>query len=147
MTLKGRIQPDHIPVNKYELLVSGFVPLLFTQISGIEEEIDTVELPDRTRASGGNTQPFDFTAMQPMHHTAEVAVMEAWLEENKDPISATAKKTATLVHLSGTGTTIRSYTLTGVWPSKRKLPDLDFENEGEMALIEWTLNADSALPI
>ena len=147
MGIKGTINPDHIPSNKYQLIVVGLPPILFTAISGIEEEIDVVDLPDRTRASGGNTQPVEFTAMQPMHHTVEYLVMEAWFEENKDPISITAKKLATLVHQSGRGTTIRSYTITGLWPSKRKLPDLDFENEGEMAQVEWTLQADSLLPI
>jgi hypothetical protein len=147
MGIKGTLNPDHIPVNKYTFAVVGLLPLVFTQISGLEEEIDVVDLPDRTRASGGNTQPVEFTVMQPAWHTAEVLAMEVWFEEGKDPISSTLKKPVTLTIQSGTGNIRRLYTLTGVWPSKRKTPDLDYENEGEGAFIEWTFQCDSIIAL
>lgn len=147
MPIKGEVQADPILVNKYKLLVAGLPPILFTSISGLEEEIDVVDLPDRTVSSGGNTQPVEFTAMQPAHHSVEVLLMEAWYNENKDPISATAKKAATLVLLSGTGSKIRAYTLTGMWPCKRKTPDLDYSDEGTMAQLEWTFKVDSMIAL
>jgi hypothetical protein len=55
--MKGAIAPDHIPVNKYQLLVAGVIPLTITEVSGIEDELQTTELPDRTVASGGNRGP------------------------------------------------------------------------------------------
>ena len=55
--MKGAIKPNHMAVNKYTLTVIGMPPLTPTEISGLEEELQTVELPDRTRASGGNTGP------------------------------------------------------------------------------------------
>lgn len=145
--LKGAIKPDHIPVNKYVMSVVALLPLTFTEISGIEEETDVIDLPDRTRASGGNSQPFEFTVMQPMHHTAEVAAMEVWFQEGKDPVTPTFKKPVTLRYISGTGAIERQYAILGAWVSKRKLPDLSMENEGEMAQIEWTFQADSLLPL
>lgn len=147
MGLKGTIKPDHINVNKYQFAVVGILPLIFTKISGLEEELDVVNLPDRTRASGGNSQPIEFTAMQPAHHTGEVAAMEVWFLEGHDPVLPTYKKPVTLSILSGSGGIVRSYTVLGVWPSKRKTPDLDMSNEGEMAEIEWTFQADSVIPI
>ena len=36
MPLKGLIDPDHIPVNKYELAVIGLPTIQFTSISGME---------------------------------------------------------------------------------------------------------------
>ena|SRR5688572_8543558 len=147
MPLKASLQKDHIPTNKFSMFVLGMPNFAFVYVSGLEEEIDMVDLPDRTRASGGNTQPIEFTVRHPLHHTLEHAALEVWFNENKDPISLTAKKIATLTMLSGSGATSRTYTLLGVWPSKRKLPDLEFENEGEMALTEWTFQADSMLPI
>ncbi len=90
--MKGEIQPDHMPVNKFVFQVVGLIPLTVIEMSGIEEELETTELPDRTVASGGETKAFEFTLMMPTHHTAEQAVMELWLQESKDPVSPTYKK-------------------------------------------------------
>jgi hypothetical protein len=146
-TLKGRVKPDHIPVNKFTLFAAGVPPIEFIQVSGIEEELQTVELPDRTNASGGHTAPVEFTAMSMMHHLIEQAALELWLKEGQDPVSPLYKKVGTLIHKSLTGGTLRTYTLTGLFISKRKLPDLDMANEGEAAMIEWTFKADNVLPV
>ena len=147
--MKGDIKPDHIPVNKYQLLVLGTaVPFFtFTEISGIEEELQTTELPDRTVASGGNTGPIEFTAKCPMHHLDEQAALELWFNEGKDPVSSTYKKAASLVHMSITGKVLRTYTVVGVFVNKRALPDLAMDNEGEMAANEWGFKADELYPI
>jgi len=145
--MKSVLQPDHIPVNKYELLVLGLPSLMFTEISGIEEELQVVELPDRTVASGGNTGPVEFTAMLPMHHLAEQAAMELWYSESQDDVSPLYKKAATLIHKSISGQVLRTYSLVNIFPSKRGLPDLEMANEGEMAQVEWTFRADDILPI
>ena len=109
--MKGDVQPDHIPVNKYQLIVVGLPPLYFHQISGIEEELERTTLPDRTSASGGNTGPVEFTVMHPMHHAIEEAALEAWFQEGQDPVSPTYKKPATLIHLSNSGGTCSSAAL------------------------------------
>lgn len=147
MGMKGKILPDHLPLNKYKLLVIGLPPLTTTMVSGIEEEMDVVTLPDRTQASGGNTKPGEFTIKLPMHHLVEQAAMEAWFKESQDPVTATYKKPGTLVYESNSGTTLKSYTLVGLFPSKRKLPDAEMSNEGEMAEVEWTLKYDDILPV
>lgn len=147
MSLKASLKPDHIPVNKYTLSIVGILPLTFTSISGLEEEIDTVELPDRTKATGGNTKPVEITLMQPLHHTAEYLAMEAWFLEAQDPVTSTYKKVATLTLQSGTGAIRRTYTLLGCWVSKRKTPDLEMENEGELAAVEWTMQIDQVIPV
>lgn len=145
--MKGVIQGDHIPVNKFQLLVPGLPPLVITELSGIEDELETADLPDRTRASGGNRKATEFTMMIPMHHTVEQAAMELWFRESQDPVSPTYKKAGTLVHQSISGTTIRTFTLIGVFPTKRALPDLEMVNEGEMAGVEWSMSADDIEPI
>lgn len=145
--MKGVIRPDHIPVNKYELRVLGAPSLVLYEVSGIEDELETTDLPDRTVASGGNRKSTEFTAMQPLHHTAEKAYMELWFRESQDPVSPSYKKAATLVHSSISGINSKSFQLVGVFPCKRKLPDLEMENEGEMAGIEWTFKADDILPL
>ena len=145
--MKGAIKADHIPLNKFKLLVIGLPPLTPTSVSGIEEELEVVNLPDRTQASGGNTKPGEFTIKLPMHHSIEQAAMELWLRESQDPVTPTYKKAATLIHQSIGGTIFRSFTLVGVFPSKRKLPDLEMANEGELAEVEWTLKFDDILPV
>lgn len=148
MTMKGSINPGHIPVNKYQLLFVG-VPLLTpTTVSGIEEELQTVDLPDRTKASGGHTGPSEMTIMIPLHHSGEVAALEAWFIESQDPVTPTYKKAGSLLmeSVSLTGPT-RTVNLIGVFPTKRKYPDLDMSNDGDMAAVEWTLSVDQVLPV
>jgi hypothetical protein len=147
MPLKASLQPDHIPVNKFSLAIVGLVSFTFTTVGALEEEIDKVMLPDRTAATGGNSKPIEFTGTTPLHHTVENAALELWFNEAKDPVSATYKKFATLTLTSGTGAIKRRYTLLGLWISKRKTPELDMNDEGSLAVAEWTFSADSLVPI
>jgi hypothetical protein len=145
--MKGDILPDHMPISKYQLLFLGLPSLTATEVSGIEEELDTTELPDKTTASGGKTKPTEFTFKHPMHHTIEQVAMEAWYLLCKDPVSPLYKKEGTLIHYSNSGNVLRTYSIVGAYPSKRSTPDLDMGNEGEMAAVEWTIKVDELLPI
>lgn len=145
--MKGEIQADHIAVNKYTFQIVGLIPILATEISGIEDELETTELPDRTMASGGNRKAVEFTMMVPMHHTAEQAAMEGWYLEGQDPVSPLYKKPCTLTHTSLSGNAGRSYSLSGVFVKGRNLPDLEKANEGEIAQVEWVMSADDILPL
>lgn len=145
--MKGEIQSDHMPTNKYTLAVVGLIPLTATEISGIEDELETTELPDRTVASGGNRKATEFTMLMPMHHAAEQAVMELWYRESQDPVSPTYKKPVTLTHESISGASSRNFSLSGVFPKQRNLPDLEMQGEGELAQVEWVMSADDVLPL
>lgn len=145
--MKGALKPDHIPVNKYTLLILGLPTLTPVEISGLEDELQTTELPDRTRASGGNRGPANFTIKLPMHHLVEAAAMELWFREAQDPVLPTYKKLATLIHKSISGNTVRTFSLVGMFPTKRTLPDLEMANEGEMATVDWDISVDDILPI
>lgn len=144
--MKGTIKKNHIPASEFKLLVIGMPEITLVTVSGIEEELETVDLPDRTTASGGHTKPVEFTITQPMHHLVELAAMEAWFRESQDPVSPTYKKNATLVMTSIGGDVSKTYSLMGLYPSKQKLPDLDMANEGEMNVVEWTMKADDITP-
>ena len=144
--MKGAIRPNHMAVNKYTLLVVGMPPLTPTEVSGIEEELNVVDLPDRTRASGGNTNPVEFTIKIPAHHTVETLAMAAWFRESKDPVLPTYKKPGVLmIHPIGPGAP-KVYQLTGMFPTKKATPDLAMSNDGEMAEEEWTISADDIAP-
>lgn len=145
--MKGTIQEDHIPLNKFILSVSGIgVDLIFTTVSGIEEELDAVDMPDRTKATGGRTQAVEFTAMLPLHHEVEQAAMEEWFNQThgdgREPnVDLAYKRTGTLRLPSISGAIQVSFTLDELFPTKRALPDFEMDNEGEMAQVEWTFVA------
>jgi hypothetical protein len=145
--MKGAILPGHIGINHYELKVSGLDILTFTEISGLENETTWVELPDRTQASGGETLVGEFTAMMPSHHKAEMAIMAAWHQESKDPVSPTYKKTGTMLYKDIHGNVTMARELIGLAVSKRVDPDLEMENDGEMATTEWTFKYDDVNPL
>lgn len=143
----GDIKPDHIATNKYQLLVLGLPPLVCVEVSGLEDEINTTELPDKTVASGGQHSASEFSIMIPEHHLVEQAAMELWFTESTDPVLPTYKKAATLITFSISGLTTVTKSLIGVFPKKRVLPDREMTNEGEIALVEWALNVDKILPL
>lgn len=147
MPIKGVIKPDHIQVNKYQLTVVGMPPLLFTAISSIEDELDQVELPDRTTQTGGRTKPGSFDVTQPMHHTVEVAAMEGWFESCKDPVSPLHQKVGTLISFSQSNLIVVSYMLQGLYPQKRALPDFELENDGEMGSLVWTMHYNEVVKL
>lgn len=145
--MKGVLEADHIAVNKYELLVAGLLPLTPVNISGIDDELQTIQLPDRTVASAGVRNPTEFTLQLPLHHAAQQAAMELWYVESQDPVLPTYKKPVTLIMKSLSGNNNRSFTLLGVFPKKRVTPELEMENEGEMAVVEWTMSVDDVFPL
>lgn len=145
--MKGDIQPNHIPLNKFEFRVIGLVTLTTLTVSGIEEELEVAELPDRTVASTGERKATEFEIAIPMHHDVEFGAMEVWYQESSDPVTPTYKKPCTLIHKNVQGVEKRSFTLVGVFPKKRMLPDLDRTNEGEMAMVTYTMSCDDVVPL
>jgi len=145
MALRGQLAPNHVPVNQFTLTVTGTGggTFFFTELSGIETELQSIDLPDRTKASGGNVLPQEFTGKTPLHHAATRAAMESWFKEGQCPVTAGYKKSATLIHKAIDGTVQGKYTISGMWIMKRKLPDLDTTNDGEMAVIEWSFSSDA----
>jgi hypothetical protein len=145
--MKGDINPDHIPVNKYQLLILGLPVLTCTKVGGLEDELATTELPDKTKASGGQHNPGEFDIEIPEHHTLEQAAMELWFIESSDPVAPTYKKVGTLISTSISGNIAVSKSLIGLFPTKRATADREMENEGEMAVVVWTLSFDQIMPL
>jgi hypothetical protein len=145
--MKGKIQADHMPINNYELIVVGLPPLTVVEVSGIEDVLNTTELPDKTVASTGTRQASEVELTMPMHHLVEQAAMEVWFRESQDPVSPSYKKAATLIHKSVTGKKLRTFSLIGMFPTSRALPDLKMDDEGEMAVVVWKMSIDDQEPI
>jgi hypothetical protein len=147
MTIKSVILADYIQNNKFTLAVPGLPAFTLLSLGGIEEELDNVDLPDRTTQTGGRTKPFEFDIAIPMHHSVEMKAMESWYEECKDPVSPTHKKLGTLTMFSQSNLTQISYMLDGLFPQKRGLPDLDLDSDGEMAMVTWTMKGDEVFDL
>lgn len=143
--IKGVILPDYYPQNKATLTVVGIpVPLTITQISGLEDELDVAELPDRTNGSGGRKKQVEFDITIPAHHTVEVAAMEAWFKEGQDPVLPSYKKVGTLNINSQSNLRAGFISLVGMFVSKRAMPDFDMDNDGEHTGLTYTIKADLA---
>lgn len=147
LQIKNVIQEQRIPVNKFQLIVQPGVGLItVVSLTGLEEELDAPELPDRTVRSGGRGKPVEFDIVQPMHHTAEVALMELWWNLCKYSLLGYIKD-GTLSQFNETGIPAKSFFLPNLWISKRAHTDLELENEGEMSAITWTMKADELMPM
>ena len=145
--MKMVLLPDHIPVNNFDLIVVGGPPVLqFVTIDGFDWELDTVDLPDRTKASGGATKAIEFMATHPKHHVVEDVFLQAWFTEAQLGLP-TYKKPASLLNNSISGLQVRTWNLIGMFPTKQKTADLDIGNEGEMNVTEWTFVADLPIPV
>lgn len=145
--MKGILQADHVGTNTYSLKVVGLpVEAVFTKISGIEDELEVAQMPDRTQEPGGRSKPGTFTVNTPLHHTAERVAMEIWYKSCHDPVLPTCKLTGVLAWKRISGSTEATYNISGLFPGKRKLPEADMNSEGDLAEIEWTMAFDSIDP-
>lgn len=147
MGLKFVIQPDHLPVNNFVLTVVGLPPITFTKVGGLSLELESVDLPDKTQASTGRTKAGETEVEVPSHHLAEIAAMDAWYREGRDPVSPTYKKVATLTNYSGTTLIQKIITLIGVFVSKSGSPDMDMDDDGKMSVMKYTLKWDDLIGV
>jgi hypothetical protein len=142
ISIKGVLDGNRVQVNKFQLFIAGVsLPPVFTRISGLEVELDAIDLPDRTTRSGGREKPLEFEVDQPMHHTVELLSMEAWWLMCANTVPGYIRVGA-LVMYDEYGFARKTGTLTGMWISKRSHSDLDLDNDGDMAIITWTIKAD-----
>lgn len=142
----GKMNTDHMSVNNYHIEVVGAFAFYAVTASGVEQEAVTIELPDRTVVAAGVKKATEFTISIPMHHQDEQLSMETWWKSCQDPVAPDYKKEIVIQHQAVGGETIRQYTLSGAFPTKRKLPDLDLSDDGELAVVEWTLSVDDVDP-
>ena len=142
MVMKGAVKANHIPKNNFELIIVGIPPILVTEFSGLEQETESVDMPDRTVASGGNVKATEHDIKTFEHHLVETAAMELWRREGIDPVSPLYKKGGTLVKRALDGSIASVRILQGVWIKKRTDADLELANEGEPTMITWALSID-----
>ncbi|KKN30259.1 hypothetical protein LCGC14_0835740 [marine sediment metagenome] len=143
--MKGVVEPGHIGVHQFELVVTPGPTLVFTEVSGMSSETTKVEMPDRTIVTGGEETVGEFTAMLPMHHESQINFMDLWLQEGRDPVSPLYKKLATMNFRNIEGSLLVAHELIGLFVSNKTLPDADMANDGELAKVEYAFNYDSLI--
>lgn len=140
---KGALSAGYIPVNKFSLSVADVADLKVVEVSGIEQELETVELPDKTVVTSGRLGVTEFTIKMPAHESTAMDAMDTWWKMCYGTNATSGyKKDATLLLLDTYGGTKSSWTISGMFPTKRALPELNAASEGEMAMAEWTFKAD-----
>ena len=144
--LKGKIKENHIPLNKFELIVAGLPKITLTSTEGIDEEIAVIEMPDRTSRSGGQTKPIKFSGKIPMHHDVEVAALEIWYKQAQDPVQEGYLKAGSMMFYRSNGDP-RPFELINLWISGRSIPGGDMGNEGEPAMLTFKFEADEVTPV
>lgn len=144
--IKGILDENRVQTNKYDLMFQPGPGLItFTSIGSMEEELDASELPDRTVRSGGRKKPGTTDLVQPMHHDLEVLAMKVWWLECQDKVSPLHLKIGTLIIYDQSGLPRVRHTILNCWLSKRVLPDLELEGDGDMGTYTWTMNYDEIL--
>ena len=142
MPLKGLIQPDHMPIKKFRMKPLGLLDIVVITMSGLEKELETTALPDRTEQSSGNTKAGEFTMTTALHHEAEMAALNLWFKAGQDPVLPGNKLPCTFSITSISGDASRDVAMVGVRIKKKKYPDVDMNDEGTLAVCEWTLGYD-----
>ena len=145
MVAKGRVITDHIPVNNFEMIIGGGTRILFVTVSGLEQEVEKVTLPNRTTVSGGNTPSKEFTATMFEHHTVELNFMRQWMKDSLAAKIDVYKKNVTLIKKTVSGNVPAGITrqLNGVFVFNEKDADLDLSNEGDPAMVEFSFSFDA----
>lgn len=145
--MKGVILPNPSTGNKFSIMVAGLPLLTATTMGKLEDELKKFDLPDNTTASGGESKPTELEFTIPLHHKLEMLAMEAWYAESHDPVLPSYKKEAVITYYTMAGDVPAAvYLASGVYPSKRGLPEQDMSKEGELGVCTWTLSIDSAVP-
>jgi hypothetical protein len=142
--MKSVIDASHVPLTNYKLLVGG-VDITITNMSEIEEVLETIVLPDRSIDSAGRTTPVEFTITVPMHHTVDIVFMETWYAEGQDPILPTYKKPAALTYETIEGSISTLWIFYDLFVTKRTLPGGSMNSSGEMAEITYTMSASDII--
>lgn len=146
MGLKGKIKSNHIPLHNFELVVPGVVPLTLLTSDDIEERLNVVEMPDRTKRSSGEKMSVAFTGAIPMHHDVEAASLEAWYKQCQAPVDPGYRKAGSMVFYRLDGTP-RTFSLVNLWISGRTVPGGAMDNEGEPAMLTYFFEADEVNPV
>jgi len=122
--IKGQVLAGAAPRSKFRVSILGLPPFYATKFTGLESELETVELADRTMQSAGNTKASTADVAGYVHHAIEAAAWDAWWVQSQ--AGAPGYKRGAVVEVLGpSDVPVAIYALAGVFPTKWSLGDLD----------------------
>jgi hypothetical protein len=141
--IKGEVLPGAAPRSKFRVFVGGLPPFYASKFTGLESELETVELADRTMQSAGNTKASTADVSGYVHHSVEAAAWDAWWVQSQAG-GAGYKRAATVEVMGADDIPVAIYALAGVFPMKWSLGDLD-KTSTEATEITYSLSVDSVI--
>ena len=141
---KGSLSVGYIPNNKFTLSIPelGVGDLKIIEVSGIEQELETVELPDKTVATSGRAGIVEFTIKIPAHEDGAIAALDRWFMQCRGTVATDYKKDGTLALQNTYGDAVSSWAISGMFPMKRTLPEMNAAGAGDLSMSEWAFKAD-----
>lgn len=143
--IKGEVLAGAAPRSKFHLLVTGLPPFYATKLTGLESELEVLELSDRTRQSAGFTKASNADVSGYVHHVVEAAAFDAWWVQSQAG-GVGYKRAATLEMLGPDEIPVAIYALAGVFPTKWAMGDLD-RTATEAVEITYSLSVDSVIKL
>ncbi len=143
--IKGEVLAGAAPRSKFRLFVAGLPPFYATKFTGLESELEVLELADRTRQSAGHTKASNADVSGYVHHTIEAAAFDAWWVQSQAG-GVGYKRAATLEMLGPDDVPVAIYALAGIFPTKWAMGDLD-RTATEAVEITYSLSVDSVLKL
>lgn len=143
--VKGEILPGAAPRSKFRVIFAGLPPFYASKFTGLESELEVLELPDRTRQSAGNTKASTADVAGMVHHTIEAAAWDGWWVQSQAGVAG-YKRAGTVEVLGPDDVPVAFYALAGVFPTKWMLGDLD-KTSTDSVEITYSLSVDSVIKI
>ncbi len=144
-TIKGEALPDPALRGQFRVSFIGMPPIYATKFTGLEFEIETTDLADRTRHSAGATGAGEAVCSGYLHHTIEAVAWEAWFDASRNG-SPGYKRDGTLEILGADGIPRAIYSLVGVWPKKWAIGDFDKTSKDSVE-VAFTLSIDDRIKL
>ena len=142
MSIRGKIPPFPIIGAHFRLSFEGMEDILFTEVNGVEQEIEVVEAPDRTAHSSGIGKHVKLTVKIPGHARASKDAMHGWHEECLGPVSDNYKKTGTLQYYNNQLQPVEEYYVEGAWVCKFMEDQAQMEESSKIHQTEFEIEVD-----
>lgn len=146
MLQKGSIAPDGrtLRTNAGIVKLPGRGRVNAIKIGGWDEEIGTVDLPDFTSASAGDSEPFDLAITFAAQDTETNNWMNEWWLASKDQVPGYKKIVTLMYPFDRSGNTGNIVNMHGCHVKKRGVPEVTMGPRGELLGKTWVLRVNEA---
>lgn len=145
--MRAKLKENPAQTDKYTFAVLGLPLLNPTEVSEIEQDTKSLAMPDGTAVTTGNTEAGEFTITIPNHEVVQIAGMDLWVQQGREPVDPLYKKTAVLIDYRVTGEACRTRTLFGAFAKKTTEAGYAMKPDSELAVTKYLISFDSVVSI